>query len=83
MSIVFGRIPVDVGVDDTTNDSTTTGSLQTDGGLGVGNLYLLVRLSQRENNSKFGDVDERHNNYSHRVKSGGGKVVTLPNWIRW
>ena len=28
---MFGRIPVDVGVDDTTNDSTTAGSLQTAG----------------------------------------------------
>ena len=78
---MFGRIPVDVGVDDTTNaTSTTTGSLQTDGGLGVAkSVFVGEAISTANQTIKFGASDGTTTTTLTASASGGGKVVTLPN----
>ena len=78
---LFGAVPVDIRTEDTSNaTSTTTGSIQTDGGVGVAKaLYVGQEITTANMDFIMGAASAATTTTLRSSASSSGKVLTLPN----
>jgi len=78
---LFGAVPVDIRTEDTSNStSTTTGSIQTDGGVGVAKaLYVGQEITTANMDFIMGAASAATTTTLRSSASSSGKVLTLPN----
>ena len=78
---LFGAVPVDIRTEDTSNaTSTTTGSIQTDGGIGVAKaLYVGQEITTANMDFIMGAASAATTTTLRSTASSSGKVLTLPN----
>ena len=78
---LFGAVPVDIRTEDTTNaSSTTTGSIQTDGGVGVAKaIYVGQEITTANMDFIMGAASAATTTTLRSSSASSGKTVTIPN----